>query len=318
MEEAILNFTKQFEYEAEIINKNRLNRSYKHYIVCGMGGSHLATGILKMRKPGIELYTHRDYGLPPYDKKFLKNSLLIASSYSGNTEEVIDFLNKSLEAKFNVAVISTGGQLIEIAENKKLPYIKIPDTGIQPRSAIGFSLKSLCKLMNQTECLTELKNNISSLDVNSLKSEGQSIAESIRGKIPVIYSSTSNLPIAYNWKIKFNETGKYPAFYNLFPELNHNEMQGYQDESFKDKIHFIFLKDLKDHPSIKKRMDITEKILEQKGFSVVSLFLEGEDVFTKIFKSLIIADWATLKTAENRKLDPQEVPMVEDLKKQLK
>ena len=115
MEEAILNFHKQFNFKPEIINKEKID-SPKNFILSGMGGSHLASGLLKTFKPGINLYVHKNYGLPPFEDDFLKDSLLIASSYSGNTEETIDFLEEGYSRGYHMAVITTGGKLLDFAK----------------------------------------------------------------------------------------------------------------------------------------------------------------------------------------------------------
>jgi len=324
MEEAILNFAKQFEYKAEIVNKDKLKNKYRHTVVCGMGGSHLSTGLLKMYKPGVDLYVHRDYDLPPYDDEFLKDSLLIASSYSGNTEEVISFLEMGYAKGYDVAVISTGGKLIDFAKENNLPYIEMPNTGIQPRSALGFSLIAMATMtsgISERDCCNQLESLTSTLKPEEMKERGKELAETLKGKVPIIYSSTHNLPLAYNWKIKMNETGKVPAFYNLFSELNHNEMNGFDiTDATKDlssKFHFIFLKDSKDHPQIQKRMQITEKLYEERGLSVTTLTLSEENILEKIFNSLLLADWIAVEIAKNNGREPQEVPMIEDFKKKL-
>jgi len=110
----------------------------------------------------------------------------------------------------------------------------------------------------------------------------------------VIYSSKRNVAVAYNWKIKFNETGKIPAFYNVFPELNHNEMTGLDvreaTKELSKNFHFIFLKDETDHPKIQTRMDITKKLYEDRGLAVEILQLQGNDIFHKIFSTLFFCD----------------------------
>jgi glucose/mannose-6-phosphate isomerase len=143
------------------------------------------------------------------------------------------------------------------------------------------------------------------------------LANSIGEKIPVIYTSNQNLAIAYNWKIKFNETAKTPAFYNLFSELNHNEMQGFADENNSKNFHFIFLHDSTDNPRVEQRMNITSQIFEEKGYTVTNLELSGQNAFEKIFSSLIIADWTALEIAKTKGTDPQSVPLIEDFKKRL-
>ncbi|MFQ5661712.1 MAG: bifunctional phosphoglucose/phosphomannose isomerase [Candidatus Paceibacteria bacterium] len=318
MYEAIKNFNKQFEYEPVIENADKLEKKDK-FIIAGMGGSHLAAGLLKIWKPDIDLTIHRDYGLPN-----VSDSLVILSSYSGNTEEVVDTFEKGIENDIPMAVISIGGKLIELAEEHSLPYIQIPDTGIQPRSALGYSLRALLKLIGEEEILEELKTLTDTLDPSSYEVQGRTLAEKLKGKVPVIYSSTRNMPIAYNWKIKFNETGKIPAFYNVFSELNHNEMQGYTIKELSEKFHFIILKDLpaqtgkEDNSRILKRMEVLEKMYKDRGMSVEVVDIEGKDKYHKVFASLILADWAAYYTAEAYGLEAEQVPMIEEFKKLIK
>jgi len=149
--------------------------------------------------------------------------------------------------------------------------------------------------------------------------KGEALSRRLRGKVPVIYSSSRNLPIAYNWKIKFNETGKIPAFTNRFPELNHNEMTGF-DGKWKggDILSFVFLEDEFDDPRILKRMEATKKMYEDRKLEVITVKLEGEDVFHRIFQTLLIADWAALYLAKFYEVDPENVPMVEEFKNLIK
>jgi len=316
MYEAIKNFSEQFSYQPEIQNAEKLS-SYKWYTVCGMGGSHLAADILKMYNSSLTLTIHKNYGLP-WPDKMLKGSLVIASSYSGNTEEVIDSYQKAKEARLALAVVSVGGKLIEMAKEDQIPYIQLPDIGIQPRSALGFSLKALMVLMKEEKGLRELEK-LSEMKPEEFEDQGKSIAKIIEGKIPVIYSSEENKPIAYNWKIKFNETGKIPAFCNFFPELNHNEMTGFdfvkKTKKLSEQFSFIFLEDPSDNSRIQKRMKITKKLFEDRGLSVINIKIEANALFDKIFSSLVLADWAAYHTAKINGAEPEQVPMVEEFKK---
>ena len=209
-----------------------------------MGGSHLAAGLFKLYDPQTPFYIHRDYGLPVLSDEELKESLIIASSYSGNTEEVVDFLEKALEKGLNAVVISVGGKLVDMAQEHNLPHIVMPNTGIQPRSALGFSVVALAKFLGRDDILEELSS-CTNIDPLKWEEEGKKLASTLHGRVPVVYSSLKNEAIAYNWKIKFNETGKIPAFYNTFSELNHNEMTGFDvidtTRSLSENNHFILL-----------------------------------------------------------------------------
>ncbi len=313
MEQAIRDFFKQFVFEPEIINTTPDLAQYERWCVVGMGGSHLAADIIHDVNPALDLLVYHDYGLPASSH----NRLIICSSYSGNTEEVIDAYRQAHAQGLTTISIAIGGQLIELAKHDRTAYIVLPDTGIQPRSALGYSYNALLKAMGQDQALTEASD-ISRLHANDFESIGQDLATKLRGKLPIIYSSGRNISVAYNWKIKFNETGKIPAFYNTLPELNHNEMNGFDHNDhtagLSDNFSFIFLTDSDDHPRINKRFAILEKLYTERGYPVERLELQGNNHYEKIFRSLIIADWASYYTALNYGLDPEQVPMVEQFK----
>ena len=243
--EAIRDFPKQFEYEPEIVNGDKLGK-FESAVVGGMGGSGLVAGIVRALKPKLVLETHHEYGLPQYLSG--KKHLFIAISYSGNTEETLDFFEKALEKKLNAAAVSTGGKLIELAEKGGVPYIKLPETGIQPRMALGFMLRAVLKLLGEDELFKNVGELADKLNSDKWEKEGKELADALSGDVPLVYASRRNQALVYNWKIKFNETGKIPAFYNTFPELNHNEMTGFDvsdsTEDLSKKFHTIITRPL--------------------------------------------------------------------------
>jgi glucose/mannose-6-phosphate isomerase len=318
MYEAIKNFEKQFLYEPEIENKEVLTKK-SSFVVVGMGGSALAPKLLKTWDSGLDIVVCSDYGLPKISREELKNKLIILSSYSGNTEEVIEAFKEAKAQNLNMAVISTGGTLLSLAIENKSPYIKLPDTGVQPRSALGFSIKAFLKIIGKEDELEKIKKLATSLKPIDYEKSGKILALEIKNYVPVVYSSTRNFSVAYNWKIKFNETGKIPAFYNILPELNHNEMNGFDvkdsTRGLDSKFYFILLKDSDDNPKILKRMEILEKLYKDRKLPVQVLELKGKDVWLKIFSSLVLADWVAYYTALQYGSEPEQVLMVEEFKK---
>ena len=318
MYESIKNFNKQFLYEPEIKNQeNPIKKS--SFIVIGMGGSALAAKLLKTLKSGFDITIRSDYDLPEFPTEELKNKLIILSSYSGNTEEVIDAFGKAKEKKLNMAVISVGGKLLSLAKENNVPYIELPDTGIEPHMALGFSIKAFLKLIGEENELKEIGKLAENLIPTDYEETGKILAQKLKNCVPVIYASNHNLSIVYNWKIKLNETGKIPAFYNVFPELNHNEMNGFDvKDSTKElsaKFYFIILKDMQDNPKILKRMEVLEKLYKDRNLQVETIELKEKDIWQKIFSSLILADWTAYYTALEYGLEPEQVPMVEEFKK---
>lgn len=322
MHDAIKNFAQQFSYTPIVENESRLREwACESYVVIGMGGSHLAAGLLKTWNPSLRLVIHKDYGLPAFPQDQAQKTLFIASSYSGNTEETRDAFDQAARENLPRTAVSTGGTLIECAKKDNAPYIQMPQTGIQPRSALGFSTKALLKIMRHERGLQEISALADALRPEIFEQEGRALAQKLKGYIPIIYGSTRNESLAYNWKIKFNETGKIPAFFNAFPELNHNEMNGFDpnDASWplSERFFFIFLKDEKDHPRVQKRMETLETMLRERGFPVEIKNAPGASSFEKIFASLVLGDWTAYYTAQEYGLEPEQVPLIEEFKRRI-
>jgi glucose/mannose-6-phosphate isomerase len=258
---------------------------------------------------------HRSYNLPPYDEDFLEASLHIACSYSGNTEETLSFAHAAYEREFPLLIITTGGALLAFAQEHHVPHIILPSTGVQPRAALGYMLIALATATNEPVCVGDIHVLGETFRAAEYKSFGESIAASIGDATPVVYASVQNLALAYTWKIKLNETGKVPAFYNVLPEANHNEMQGFG--AGDGKYHFIMLKDKRDHEGVQRRMNVLETMLQDLGYKVTSVPLLGDTVLQRAFASLALADWTALAIAQTKKRDPEAVPMVEAFKKAL-
>lgn len=320
MYKTIKKTAEQFLFEPKIINQRNLKKT-SGYVVAGMGGSHLAAGLLKMWRPELDMVIHQDYGLPELTKTGLLKRLIILSSYSGNTEEVIDAYEKAGMMGLNRAVITTGGKLLELAKKDEVAYIQMPDLGIQPRSALPLSLKSFLKILGEEKVLAEVGKLQNDFRPESFETEGRELAEELRGQVPIIYTAAKNEILGYIWKITFNETGKIPAFNNVIPELNHNEMNGFDvgkmTVGLSERFHFLFLTDPEDYPKIKKRAEITAKLYTDRKLSTRIIKLAGGNKFLKIFNSIALVSFAAYFTAENYGLEAEEVPMVEEFKRKL-
>lgn len=317
MRKAIEEFARQFEFEPVIEQKGSFNPlKFSEFVVPGMGGSQLAADLLHRINPKLNLLSHRTYGLPDVPEVDFKDTLIIASSYSGNTEETVDALEEAVRRGLAVAAIATGARLIELATKHNIPYVKIPATGIQPRSALGYSFLGFLKLMGQEELIRKAHGLANSLDVKGMEGQGKDLAKNLQGYVPVIYASAANMPLAYIWKIKFNETGKIPAFYNVVPEMNHNEINSYSSsKDLSRPFHFIFLESPEDHPRIKKRMQVMKMLYEKWKLPFTIIHLEGQNELHEIFSNLVLADWAAYHVGEMYNHETQLVPVVEEFKK---
>ena len=315
----IKNYASQFAWTPVLENAGKLRKKFSKFIVVGMGGSHLAADILKAWHPELDLIVWSNYGLPRLNEKTLKESLIILSSYSGNTEETLDAFAVATAKRYPVAVVAADGKLIRLAQKANVPYIKMPHENIQPRMALGFSLMAMLAVIGEKTWMLEARELAKQLHPAREDRRGQDLAKRLYGSVPVIYASAKNAAVAHNWKIKFNETGKIPAFANVVPELNHNEMTGFDAKekavSLSRGFRFIFLKDGMDDRRILKRMSVLEKLYHDRGFKVEIVLLQGKNEIQKIFNALILADWTAYHTAMLYGVDPEQVPMVEEFKK---
>lgn len=323
------NFPNQFSFSPNI--ENLKDDLYDSFIVIGMGGSHLAADIIKMYNNVMPLHIHSDYGLPYQLINCEGETLIIGMSYSGNTEETLDVINEAIKSKCNVAAISSGGKLLELARENELPYIQLP-AGIQPRHALGYTTKALLTLLKEFyvgdqqeslfKSLSEVNELPSLLDTQECEIIGGNLKEKITRLTSMphiyVYSSRKNLPLAYIWKINFNETSKMPASYHYFPELNHNEIEGFWNGS--ELPFFVFLKDESDDDRIKKRMEILKEIFSERSYIVEELLLEEKDgnMFYKIFNSVLISYWTSFHLALHNKVDPERVDTIEVFKKKMR
>lgn len=313
----IKRFAEQFAYEPDIKNEDKLVRKDK-VIIAGMGGSRLVGDILKMWKPDKEVIVHSDYNLPSISPEHLNSSLVIANSYSGNTEETVDAALRAMELGLSLAVVATGGKLIDIAKENNLPYVQVPADRLPARSDLGHDLMAILKIIGDTDGLAEASL-LRSLDSEGSEEEGEDLAGTLGNKIPIVYTSERNTELGYIWKVIMNETAKVPAFCNRFPELNHNEIAGFENSELSGKFHFIFLRDIDDDRTgrIGLRMEKLNELLGKKDLPVAKIELKGESHLKKIFSSVILAHWTAYHLAKQYGVDPEKTEVIEEFKKSL-
>ncbi len=304
------NLWQQYNTALELEHGAHLNKEYKHTIVCGMGGSHLAATLSLAFLP--ELIIHSDYGLPSLPSKDLRKSLVVLVSYSGNTEEVLDSLEEALRHDLTVVIITTGGELLRRATLSNLPHVLIPTTSLQPRDALGYQLRAL-KAALRTDALPAEIKEPSALLEPKWDQEANHLADHFGGQIGLIYGTKTTRGLAYIWKITLNETGKTPAHYNTFPELNHNELESFGSSRRAKDYAGLILTSPSDHPRIQKRAAITENILHQ-FFSVKHRSLSAISL-DSFFTEITIAQKTALALAKKRNIDPESVPTIEAFKK---
>ncbi|MFH1700432.1 MAG: bifunctional phosphoglucose/phosphomannose isomerase [Candidatus Zixiibacteriota bacterium] len=310
-------------------------------VICGMGGSaiggDLAIAVLG-EYPKIPIIVSRDYNLPYFARD---KTVVIVSSYSGNTEETLTAMYQAVSRKCKVFAITTGGAIGEFAKRKNIPILS-PKEDIQPRAALGYSFGLLVMLLYNLIVSrlqpSDLENLASFLGIQAksylidklLKDNNcKQWAEKLYNKIPVIYSNTNfTSAAAIRFKGQLSENAKVLSFVNQFPECNHNEIVGWERiELIKDKIIAVLLRDRSDYTSsdelinsrimIKSRMNIVKEMIEAKGVEVIEIESSGDDELQRLFSLVQIADFTSFYLAILNGVDPTPVKPIEDLKRLL-
>ena len=321
----ILQVPDQFEEGLRLGKDVKIEGDFSQVCISGMGGSALPANLLRTYihsindgKP-VEIFINRYYSLPP--EAVGKNTLNFIASYSGNTEETLSSLEEIKSENLPFVGFSSGGKLEDICKSANAPHVKlpVPFPNYQPRMGTGYFFSSMLQaLINQglvSDFSPEIKENASRLKdyMEKYEQKGRELATKLSGKTPVIYASPKYKSVAMIWKIKLNENGKTPAFWNFFPELNHNEMVGFTNP--QSKFFVIMLRDRDDNPRNLKRYEATEGLLKEKSIESEIIDMDGSDVFSKMFLSICLADWASYYLALEYQQDPTPVDMVEKLKK---
>ena len=301
-------FSEQCKEAVKLARGASIKGKFSSITVCGMGGSGLAGELLKPLAK-IPVYPVHDYNLPSYiDKK----NLIIIVSYSGNTEETLSCFKQAKKKKCKILSITSGGKLAEL--DKKA--IIIP-SGMQPRSAIGYLFLTMVAVLSKARAIpnqaSALNETIRILNSKLCSRQGFLLAQKLRGKIPVFYASNDLAAVAYRIKTAVNENSKQPAFHHYFPEMDHNEINGFKKNA--SKIAAVFIMDKKDPNKIKKRMDITKKIIKHNTHV---LEVHGKSLLARMMYAIYIGDYLSYYLALMNKVNPTPVPVIEDLKKRLK
>lgn len=314
-------------WNVKIDLKNLSKKKFSSIIVSGLGGSAIGGDLLQnflQAELKVPLFVNRNYTLPAFVDE---NTLLIASSYSGNTEETLSALNQALSCGASIICVGSGGKTAEIAAQKNLPFVKI-EGGLQPRFAVYSSFFAVLKTLqeagiigNQDKIVASIASLIKkkSEEFTAENNKALEIAESLIGYIPVVYSAAdSTSAVGYRLKGQFNENSKMHSFSNVIPELNHNEIIGWEtltEKNFRCKL--ITILDDTYHPQIKRRFEITSKLAQEAGAEVIVLKSAEKEFKARLFDLVYYGDWISYYLAIVRGVDPILIKNINILKKEL-
>lgn len=327
--DVLKNSYEQIEYaKNNTYNLSKIDVSkIKNIIVTGLGGSAISGDLMfnfLQNEISLPFQVNRNYSLPNYADS---STLLLASSYSGNTEETISVLNEALKRNCQIICLTTGGTIKEVAEREQLAVVVLKK-GFQPRYSLGLSFFSLLITLQTLNLITtkgEIIDKIISLwkkrgtEFSTENNLSYQLAEKLIGFVTVIYS-TSDLTSAVGnrFKCQLNENSKVHAFNNAFPELNHNEIIGW--ETYDDriaKLKAVFIEEETTHPQIKKRFKITGELLQKAGVEIISLSSSEPTFQERLLDLIYLTDWISYYLAILRGKDPSEIEYIHLLKKRL-
>ena len=300
-------------------------------VILGMGGSGISGDIartLLASELSVPLDVVKGYSLPGYVGG---DTLVFAVSYSGETEETLSCYKQAAKKGARIIAITSGGELRRMASDAGHPVIGIPG-GLQPRAALGYLLMPVIVILSRLEMIPDISSSIEEA-VSVLKEMHREfsfenledanlpkrLARMLFGKIPVVYGSEGVLSAAaLRWKCQFNENSKIPAFQNVFPELNHNEIVGW--ELMKDRtrsFHLIMLRSADEHDRIQKRIDITLPLIADHLDGVTEIWARGDSRLAQLLSTVYIGDLTSVYLAILNGVNPTPVDRIKLLKKKL-
>lgn len=307
-----------------------LKRSYSNVVLGGLGGSAIGGDLVRSyldNELSVPFEIVRGYDLPA---SATEKSLLIISSYSGNTEESLALFEEALRRGLRPVCITAGGKLLESAQAKGLLSVILPE-GFQPRAALAYSFVSVLLVMQAAGFTSGENERIAQAATSGAElaakyammggeNEALNIARALVHSVPVIYSASDVLgTINLRWRGQLQENAKHFAFGNVLPEMNHNEINGWQLPL--DQVqHFtaVLLRSKEDeHPRVQKRFDVLADILKDKGVNVITADAQGGDRLPRMFSLIVLGDWVSFYLAMLTEVDPTPIPSIDRLKQAL-
>ena len=301
--------------------------------VLGMGGSGVSGDVVQaVVEPRLPLpwRTIKSYG--PLPEWVGRNTLVFAVSYSGSTEETVAALGEAQERGARIVVVSSGGPLRDIAEENSFAHILIP-TGLQPRASLGFltlpilgalvAMGLVPDLQADVEEATEVLGDLEERCHRSrprAENPAKDLAALISGRVPVVYGGYGLGSVAaYRFKCDLNEYGKTPAFWNELPELDHNEIVGWNQLAELTREHFVsvLLRDSQEHERVSLRFAITRSLIENSFVEVVEVPAQGVSALARLLSLILVTQLAAIYVGLSYELDPGPVAVIQDLKHQL-
>lgn len=293
----------------------------RNVLVIGLGGSAFGAEVARNFVEStckVPFAICRDYDIPGWVSE---HTLLIASSYSGNTEETLSALDQAMPKGPKVVAVTSGGKLLDIAKAKGYDHVILPG-GYPPRSAAGLSIINQLHVLKgmglTTDFSAELAEAVSLVEGFADHDDARLIADQLHRHIPILYSTPAFESISIRWRQQIEENGKHIAFHHVIPEMNHNELVGWKNpEDLLEDCVVLVIRSSFDHPRNSIRIDICREIFGDYADGVIEINAEGETRLGQLFYLLHLGDWVSLYLAERNGEDPTPVKVIDFLKNEL-
>lgn len=311
--------------EALTIASNTSFKSPSHevqnIIICGMGGSGIGGRLVAKwveDELTVPVNVVSDYMLPKFVSK---NSLVIGSSYSGNTEETISAIEEAVNVGAHIIGICSGGRLEQLCSENGFDFVKVPG-GNPPRTALAYSITQLLNVFVQFNLIS--KDRLEELNAarksiiseeQTIKAEAHKIAGFLKGNVGILYGTTKYDPVLVRARQQFNENSKLLCWHHALPEMNHNELVGWGGGDERFATLFFTGDDL--HRRNAKRLEITMEIIRKKSSKVMEVRAKGESAIERSLYLINIVDWASLYLSELKGVDPIDIEVIDYLKNEL-
>ena len=321
----IARFTEQLKEALEIGRNAELNPSeneIQNVYVAGLGGSGIGANFVSEfleNELTVPFTIGKGYTIPA---SVNQNTLAIASSYSGNTEETLSSFKQLQNSGAKIVVISSGGKLIELAKAHNYDYIQVPGNWASPRACLGYSLVQQIFVLNKLGLCTDasiksMESSISLLDQESdqIKATALEVAKKLNNKIPVIYTTDRMESVAVRFRQQVNENAKMLAWHHVIPEMNHNELVGWRDKN--DSLGVVYFRNDDDFDRNSIRMDINKKIISEFTPTIIELYSKGDNLIERTMYFVHLGDWISFYLSVLHGVDSIEVNVIDYLKSEL-
>lgn len=324
MDKLVAGFADQLKEAIAIGNKIHVRTpvaEIRNIVVTGLGGSGIGGNLVSeiiSKELKVPFQVNKEYSLPSYVNE---NTLVICSSYSGNTEETLAAFADAIKANALIICITSGGKLLELAKQYNLDHVVIPG-GNPPRSCLGYSSVQQLYVLNLLGLISkqfeqELQDTISLLEreAEHIRTLAKAIAGQLHNRIPVLYTVTQMESVAVRFRQQINENSKMLCWHHVVPEMNHNELVGWRNKIGNWAP--VFLRSREDFERNQQRIEINKEVVSKYSENVIEIFAKGESHTERAFYLIHLGDWVSVYLAELNGVDAVEVKVIDHLKNEL-